>query len=293
MLLQSVLNDSSRWIGEHPLRRRGIASSAARLSFNLSFASIPAAIGMPTVARACTHRFAIHWLLLLVALLLDAMIHTAVQAAQPAQKSGATSRVVAPSAGVVKYTPNMRMTDLAGRPDTDFVELSNGRRMRVGDLRRLDAAAKKMRAAGAPRGLPPGLKTPPAATGVRIKSAADLSAALKRSGAETLQLPSGKRVTTDQLRFLQPEVEKRLGRRIGESARQPSRTGPAIKVNAQTNWREMLKRPNDTILESPSGKRITVGEIKQARKDSGGSRGMLPTTPTVAPVKSPPPVPVK
>jgi hypothetical protein len=165
---------------------------------------------------------------------------------------------------VLKFNPGVTQSAILARPDTDFVEFSDGRRMRVGDLRRLDAAAQRMRAAGSTRALPPGLKTRPAATGTPVQNRGDLAAALKRPGGDTLQLPSGRRLTAEQLRFLLPEIEKRLGQRIGDVQREPSRAGPALKVNARTNWREILKKPDSTILESSSGKRITVGEIKRA-----------------------------
>jgi hypothetical protein len=165
---------------------------------------------------------------------------------------------------VLKFSPNLTRSAVLARPDTDLVEFSDGKRMRVGELRKLDAAAQRMRAAKPTRSLPPGLKTPPAATGRLVQNRADLAAALRHPGNETLQLPLGRLVTADQLRFVQPEVEKRLGRRLSDAAPQPRRDGPAIKVNAQTDWREMLKRPDSTILESPSGKRVTVGEIKQS-----------------------------
>lgn len=172
------------------------------------------------------------------------------------------------SPNVLKFSPNLTRNTVLARPDTDMVEFSDGKRMRVGELRKLDAAAQRMRAAKPTRTLPPGLKTPPAATGRLVQNRADLAAALRRSGNETLQLPSGRLVTADQLRFVLPEVEKRLGRRLADAAPQPRRDGPAIKVNAQTDWREILKRPDGTILESPSGKRVTVGEIKQTLAQS-------------------------
>jgi hypothetical protein len=78
--------------------------------------------------------------------------------------------------GIVKYTPNMTVKSLAGRLDTDLVELKNGRRVSVGDLRRLDAAAQKMRAPKVDL-MPAVLKVKPAATGIKINNAADLAAA--------------------------------------------------------------------------------------------------------------------
>ncbi len=166
---------------------------------------------------------------------------------------------------IVKYTPNMTVKSLAGRPDTDLVELRNGRRVSVGDLRRLDAAAQKMRAPRVDR-MPAALKVKPAATGTKIRNAADLAAALKLPDNTTVQLPSGRLATVGQIKLVQPLIEKRLGHSLAMVQQRPNLTGPAIKINKNTTraqWEDILKKPDATVLESPNGKRITVGEAKQ------------------------------
>ncbi len=167
---------------------------------------------------------------------------------------------------IVKYTPNMPANALVGRPDSDFVELSDGRRLRVGDVRRLTATAQKMRVAPV-RQLPPALTAKPAATGKRVNNAAELAAALKLPDNETVVLPSGRRVTVGQIKFVQPQVEKRLGRQLTSAPQRPGLTGPAIKISKSTTkdeWKSILQKPDGTVIESPNGTRITVGELKQA-----------------------------
>ena len=194
-----------------------------------------------------------------VALLGVALLAPGPAAAQP---GGATSPV-AQQARIVKHTPSMRLTDLAGRPDTDLVEFADGRRMRVGTLRRLATAAQKLRAPGTYR-TPAALRTRPAATGTRVDTPADLTAALKRADNETVRLPSGRLATVGQIKFLLPKVPGRLAR--------PSLSGPAIKVSKGTTadaWKGILQKPDATVLESPNGTRMTVGELKQALAGSG------------------------
>ena len=173
---------------------------------------------------------------------------------------------------IVKRTPNMRMTDLAGRSDTDLVELSDGRRVRVGDLRRLQAVQQKMRAAVPGSRLPAAFKIKPAATGTRMNNAADLAAALKRPDNETVQLPSGRLATVGQIKLVQPLVEKRLGHKLDAASLRPNLSGPAIKVSrsaSKDEWKGILQKPDNTVLESPNGTRITVGELKQSLSSSG------------------------
>lgn len=165
--------------------------------------------------------------------------------------------------GIVKLTPKMPANAFAGRPDTDLVELSDGRQVRLADIRRLTAAARKMEAARGSR-LPAAFKARPAATGAPLKTSADLSAALKRPDTDTVVLPSGRRVTVGMIRQLQPQVEKRLGRPLVASAQRPNLSGPAIKVTAKSDWKQLLQSPDGTVLEAPNGTRITVGELKYA-----------------------------
>jgi hypothetical protein len=167
--------------------------------------------------------------------------------------------------GIVKYTPNMTVKSLAGRLDTDLVELKNGRRVSVGDLRRLDAAAQKMRAPKVDL-MPAVLKVKPAATGIKINNAADLAAALKLPDNATVQLPSCRLATVGQIKLVQPLVEKRIGHSLTMMVQRPSLSGPAIKImkgTTRAQWEDILKKPDNTVLESPNGKRITVGEAKQ------------------------------
>jgi hypothetical protein len=199
----------------------------------------------------------------LTALLLGAPIHVPVPAA--AQPGGTTSAPVAQQARILKHAPTMRVSDLAGRPDTDLLEFADGRRVSVGALRRLAAATQKLRAPGTYR-MPAALQARPAASGTPVGSAADLTAALKRADSETVRLPSGRLATVGQIRFVLPKVPGRLAR--------PSPPGPIIKVSRSTTgdeWKEILKKPDATALESPNGTRMTVGELKQALAGSGKS----------------------
>jgi len=193
--------------------------------------------------------------------------------------SPAVAEQVQPAAasnpGIVKFSPNMPASALAKRPDTDLVELSNGRRIRLGDVRRLKAAAGRIRAAVPGSKLPKAFRAKPAATGTQLSRAADLSAALQRADNETVVLPSGRRTTVGMIRLLQPEVEKRLGRPLSAGAKPADLSRSAIKVDAKADWKTILQKPDETVLEAPNGARITVRELKQALAGSE-TAGRLP-----------------
>jgi len=184
-------------------------------------------------------------------------------------QAGTASPVAIAQTGIVKFTAKMPANALEGRPDTDMVELSNGSRVRLGDIRRLKTATRKLREPKADR-LPTALRAKPAGTGTPLKNAADLAAALKRPDNDTVVLPSGRRVTVGMIRLLQPQVEKRVGRSLAVDTKRPALSGPAVKVGANTDWKDILRRPDPTVLEAPDGTRITVGELKRALAAEGG-----------------------
>lgn len=165
---------------------------------------------------------------------------------------------------VVKMTPGMTVSSLAQRSDSDVVEFSSGRRLPIRDIRRLDAVAKKLQAGARP--LPTAFSVKPGATVATVKSRDDLLAALQRPDTDTVRLPSGKLITAAQLRLLKPEVEKRLGRSMESVPTRRTPTGPTMKLQHTVpvlEWKSILTQPDNTVLESPNGKKITVGELKQ------------------------------
>jgi len=177
------------------------------------------------------------------------------------------------AAGNLRFSPEMTSAAAAGRPDGEWVQLPN-QRLRVGDWRRLDAAAQRMRAPQ--RAVPPGLRATPAPSGTPVRDGTELRSALQLPATQTIQLPSGRRLTAEQLRVLQPQIEKRLGHRMTDSA--AAQPGTVIKVDARSDWSSVLQRPDTTVLESPSGKRTTVGAVKRemAKTNAGATPARRP-----------------
>lgn len=181
-----------------------------------------------------------------------------------------------PTTNVIQYTPGLTIESLSGRPDTDLVQFPKGKPMTVGQIRRLQASAARLRAPRVDR-TPEVLRHKPAPTGMPLRNASDLKEALKRPDTETVQFPSGRTATVGQIRLVRPLVEKRLGGRSLDSLMQrPSLSGPAIKVSKATTrkeWTDILKKPDTTVVETQSGKRATVGEIKEEGKRQLSARG--------------------
>jgi hypothetical protein len=166
---------------------------------------------------------------------------------------------------IIKLTPGISTQKLLqGRADSDLVEFSMGKRLPVRDLRRLDSISQKLRGTGKP--MPPSFSFRPAPTGSPVRQRGDLAAALKRPDSDTIVLPSGELLTVGQLRLLKPRIEKILGHPLDAVPGRQTPIGPATRLQksiGKSEWQGLLKQPDNTILESPGGKRITVGELKQ------------------------------
>jgi len=185
--------------------------------------------------------------------------------------SGADSGVVPidaslPHAPVMMLTPSTPRSKLAGLKNNDVVELQNGRRLKVGTLRKFSSLARKLKAARATYpAMPAAVKKQPASTGLKITRMAELSKSLEKSADTTIQFPSGRSYTVTQLRFLRPFLEVELGKKMNQSWAQSRYQGKAIQLKNRTDdnyWKSILTQPEETVLETPQGGRFTVGELK-------------------------------
>ncbi len=181
------------------------------------------------------------------------------------------------ASSVIPYTPALRLSTLAAQPDSDLLELSDGKRVPLGQLRMLERAAQGVREASMVAEMPPSLLVKPDPTGMQPVNAADLASMLDKPDSETVLLPSGLSATLGQVRLVQPWVEMRLGHALGASW--PRLDGLALKVGNRTNWARMLQNSDTTVLLSRSGIGVTVGELKQAIKTS-----LQPSSPPPKPV---------
>lgn len=177
----------------------------------------------------------------------------------------------------LKLTPQTPDSALKKLKNSDMVELASGKRISMATIRKFAAISKKL--AGAPKirkPLPKSLQYQPKATGILIHSLSDLSANLQKDDSTTIQLPSGRVATVGQIKFLQPLLEKRLGRKLSQFKGQSRYQGSAIQLKPSTDkdyWKNILTKPDDTLLETPKGGRFTVGEMKKYLESALLSRG--------------------
>lgn len=180
---------------------------------------------------------------------------------------------------IFQLSPRVSVTTLAHIKNTDFVRLPSGRIIQMKHIRDAAKLSKRLHnIRNKKKSLPASLRLKPAATGIPVKSISELVTVLETAkDGDTIQLPSGRLVTAAQLRFIQPELEKQLGKKLSRF-KPKNKKKNVVKIIASTDkryWENILKKPDDTVLETEDGSFFTVGELKKTL-----SRGYLTMKPS-------------
>lgn len=166
----------------------------------------------------------------------------------PARLRAADPPLARAAPGVVRVGPQTSARQIAGLAPTQVLEFPNGTRLTVERVRGLAPLAARLRAVTG-RGVlrqrldGPTLPVTPGTERRRLEAAPD---------ATVLQLPDGRRMTAGQFKAVLPHLP------AGRSA-----SANVVKVAKGTPFSELLKRPDTDVLESPGGKRVTVGELRR------------------------------
>ena len=181
------------------------------------------------------------------------------------------------AAPIVRLDHDATRSDLAQMRDDQIIETPKGNHIRVSKYRAFQQAIAQGRAhALGPR--PQGFALLPVMKGPAetIGPNEDLNSLLSRPPESLVRLPSGKSISVAQLRAMQPYVEKKYNIHADNHARPPL-TGPVIKISNLAQLNSIPPNtPDSTVLESISGKKITLGELKASLKARFGGQARLP-----------------
>lgn len=177
------------------------------------------------------------------------------------------------SAPVLVAKQGQSIKTLAAAPAGTRIVLPGGKVTRAEDMVKLQSIYAKL---SEPRTVKPIPQSMPNATAqVVVGQGTTLADALKRPAGDVIQIGSRK-YTAEQLRQIDAllKASPRDPRGLLERSRSANAagrtgtpisipTGPRIKLQRGTSIQEMLAKPDATVLESPSGKTISVGQLKQ------------------------------
>ena len=177
-----------------------------------------------------------------------------------------------------KAQSGQSLKTLAAMPGNSRIQFDNGRMVRAQDLAKIVALTESLKQTRKPEPVPRALH------GVTAKSAVgpslSIEEALKRPGDEPIRV--GKLVYSAQaLREIDAKLRASPREPMGLAARAtavrnrtgapPPRTsaGQQLRLAKGTSLKSVLDKPDNTVLVSPHGKTITVGQLKAHLNKTG------------------------
>jgi|GEM_PF-2179279 len=205
---------------------------------------------------------------LLAALIYMAVVNRAEAQTNPVPKLPATRAV----------GPQTKLSDLRLLPENAMVQTPSGREIPAKHYVKLADVMAKIRQNGiTPRPNPKFIfSRTQGAPQVQLKPGVNLKEVAKRPDTDVLQLPDGRKLTVGDLKKIAVLHQKQTGKSlmdINPSANSPSRQGNAIKVTSNADIKKLSSQPDSTILETPKGKRITLGELRAYAKANNKAFG--------------------
>ena len=176
-------------------------------------------------------------------------------------------------AQIIKLPPGQTFGSLSSTlSDDQIIEMPSGTRMRVGSVRALQASFAKARLHATTKAQQ-GFKIlpPPKTSGVPIKADESAAEILARPPSDIVTFPSGRSASVAQLRVMVPYIKQHYGIDLlhPPSSGRPNLTGPAVMITSVDDLKKIPKNaPASTLLETPKGTRITLGELRTAMSNS-------------------------
>jgi hypothetical protein len=215
-----------------------------------------------------------------VAALVALVSFVAVNAAENALqfRTGLTAAQLS-SAAVVQMPRGVHRADIALLRDDQMLETPSGKRISVKRYRALTAAFAKARLDTAHK-RPAGFAflAPPQGPGKPLLPHETAQHLLARPPTDVVQLPDGKTATIAQMRVEAPWVERHYHVAIAPA---PVLTGPATLVKTSSTLQSIPRNaPDSTILTSPNGTRITLGQLRSYLKSQVSATTVKPNAGT-------------
>ena len=181
------------------------------------------------------------------------------------------------NARLVKLDNGVSATQVLQLRDEQILETKSGRQMTVGSYRRIQQIIASARTnSGLRRQLSVPIFAAAHGSGVPIKPGETPQQILSRPDKEAIRLPSGKVVSSKQMKALVPYVERTYG--VDLHAGPPLLSGPAVKIKHPKDLKALRNAPDSTILESHKGTRTTLGDLRRALGALPAQRVTIPAS---------------
>ena len=179
---------------------------------------------------------------------------------------------------VVRLRSGARIQDIAQLRNDQVLETPSGRHITVARFRQIMGAFQQARQrTSAPRAQGFAILAPAIGPGQPRRRGETAAQLLARPPTDVIRMSNGHTVTVAQLRAMAPYVQKTYGLNFygPQSGGRPRLDGPAIRINSVAQLKSIPpSTPDSTVLETPKGTRITVGELRNAMKQKARSLGV-------------------
>jgi hypothetical protein len=167
------------------------------------------------------------------------------------------------SAKVVRLEGNITPQQLMQLRNDQFIQAKNGHQVSVSTYRQLQQVFAISKSP-AHREMKIPILAAATGPGVPIKPGETPAQLLSRPDSQPVRLRSGKVVSSAQMRALAPYVEKTYGVQLQTPAvNKAAASGPSVKIKTLADLKALHNSPDSTIVESPKGTRVTLGQLRQ------------------------------
>lgn len=182
---------------------------------------------------------------------------------------------VAPSAEQFEVTKKTKISQIRELPDDKLVRMSNGKTIRAGNLKAFADLIKNARAKGTFVKPAEKFVNPQGIAQIQVAKGTNLHTLKTRGNSEVIQLPSGRKMTVGDFKKMDQIAIAMTGKSITDrQAPPPKSSGPAIKIKSAKDLEALASKPDSTLLESPFGKKITLGELRAYAKKNNKPVGV-------------------
>lgn len=203
-------------------------------------------------------------------------------------RSGMAISPALQNAKIIRISAGVGRAQVLQLRDDQIIETPSGRQMKVGSYRRLSAAFASAQTRSAARAAAPFAYSKPAG-GITLPAGETPAQLQQRPDNTVVRFANGSVATVGQIKAMRPFIEQRYG--VSLNAPPPAApSGNAVKVGNLDSALAQLKGASDsTILESPQGTRVTVGELKLALGMPALEAAQKARASTVTPITPAPP----
>lgn len=174
-----------------------------------------------------------------------------------------------------EVTKKTKLSEIRALPDNKPVRMTNGRVIPAKNLKAFADMLKNAKTKGAVSRATEKFSTAQGAAQIQLAKGSNLHFLKTRNNSEVIQLPSGRKLTVGDFKKLDQVAVAMTGQSItSRQAAPPKGSGTPIKIKSQKDFEALADKPDSTLLESPLGKKITLGELRAYAKKNNKPLGV-------------------